>query len=73
MTAETITDEQIRELRSRLLRQSDNQMTNDTDMCAMALWDPDRPPAHLREDARILKQLGREHCAEIYNKVMGLV
>lgn len=63
--AKSITDEQIRELREALLRESDGQFTSDTDATGIALYDLDRYPPHLREDARIIKDIARERCVEI--------
>lgn len=71
LTAKSITDEQIRELRVTLIRESDNQFTSDTDATGMALYDLDRYPPHLREDARIIKGIARERCAEIINARSG--
>jgi hypothetical protein len=67
LTADTITDEQICKLRDSLLKESSNQMTNDTDACGMALRDPQSYPVHLRDTASILRGLGRARCAEILN------
>lgn len=60
-----ITDEEIRELRIVLLRESGNQFTSDTDATGVALYDLDKFPPHLREDARILRDNARERCIEI--------
>lgn len=60
-----ITGEEIRELRIVLLRESGNQFTSDTDATGMALYDLDKYPPHLREDARILRDIARERCIEI--------
>jgi len=62
---EPITDEQIRELREALLRESGNQFTSDTDTTGQALLDPNRYPQHLRADAKIMKDIARARCAEI--------
>lgn len=67
LTADTITDEQIRKLRDDLLKESLNQLTNDTDACGMALRDPQSYPCHLQETASILRGIGRALCAEILN------
>jgi len=67
LTVESITDAQIRELRNELLSESRNQFTLDTDATGMALYDLDRCPPNLREDARILKVIARERCCEIIN------
>lgn len=65
LTAKSITDEQIRELRETLLRESGNQFNSDTDATGMALYDLDKFPPHLREDAQIIKDLARERCCKI--------
>lgn len=67
LTADTITEEQIRKLRDGLFKESLHQMTNDTDACGMALRDPQLYPDHLQKNASILKALGRARCAEILN------
>lgn len=56
LTVDTITDEQIRELRKALMRESGGQMTDDTDLCGNALW-YDGP----------LRQIARFRCVEILN------
>jgi hypothetical protein len=71
LTAKSITDQQIRELRATLLRESGNQFTSETDATGMALYDLDKYPPHLREDARIIKDIAREHCVEIINARSG--
>jgi hypothetical protein len=65
-----VTDEQILELRGRLLRESGNQMTADTDACGAALRDPSGYPAHLRAVATFERDAGRARCAEL---IEGLV
>lgn len=67
LTAESITDAQIRALREVLLRESDNQFTCDVDETGMALWDLNKYPPHLKPIAQVVKQLARERCAEILN------
>ena len=67
LTADTITDEQIRKLRDDLLKESLNQMTDDTDACGMALRDPKSYPGHLQDTASIMRSIGRARCAEILN------
>ncbi len=67
LTADTITDKQIRELREALFKESGNQMTDDTDETGMALQDPLSFPKHLRESAMIIRNLARARCAEIIN------
>ena len=59
LTIDTITDEQIRGLRDDLLKESSNQMTDDTDACGMALRDP--------QSYSVLRDLGRARCVEIFN------
>lgn len=53
LTAATITDVQIRELREKLLQESGNRLNDDTDACGMALW-PESSPIHAfhRNEAR---------------------
>ncbi len=73
LTADTITDEQIRKLRDDLLKESLNQLTNDTDACGMALRDPKSYPGHLQKTASILRSIGRGRCASILNaRIDGL-
>lgn len=67
LTADTITDEQIRELREQLLRESDNQFTCDTDSCGMALKNLEAFPEHVRDTARVVRRLERERCADVFN------
>jgi hypothetical protein len=68
LTGDTITDEQIRDLRKALLRESDNQMNNDTDATGMALTDPDDPKfRNTRDVAKWAREHGRARCAEILN------
>ena len=67
LTADTITDEQICKLRDDLLKESLNQMTNDTDACGMALRDIKSYPGHLQCAASIMRDIGRTRCAEILN------
>lgn len=71
VTAETITDEQIRELRSELLGESNNQFTSETDATGMALYDLDKFPPHLRKDALIVRDIAREQCAAAWNARHG--
>jgi hypothetical protein len=71
LTAKSITDDQIRELRATLLRESGNQLTSETDATGMALCDLDKYPPHLREDAQIIKDIARERCVEIINDRSG--
>jgi hypothetical protein len=67
-TADTITDEQIRELRTALLKESDNQFTSETDETGMALIDPTEPKyAKVRDVATVVRTLARARCAEILN------
>lgn len=65
MSATQITDDQIRELRGRLLRESGNQMNADTDACGDALRDPSGYPAHLRAVATFVRDAGRARCTEL--------
>lgn len=67
LTADTITDEQIRKLRDDLFKESSNQMTDDTDACGMALCGPKSYPDHLKETASIMRSIGRARCAELLN------
>jgi hypothetical protein len=67
LSADTITDAQIRKLRDDLFSESSNQMTDDTDACGMALRDPQSYPSRLAETASIMRSIGRARCAEILN------
>lgn len=67
VTADTITDRQIAELRGKLLEESSGQMTNDTDSCGIALRDPKTYPEHLQGSASIMRNIERTRCAEILN------
>jgi hypothetical protein len=67
VTSDTITDEQIRELRNELLKESFNQMTDDSDACGMALRDLKMYPQHLQYTASIIKDISRTRCAKILN------
>lgn len=67
LTADTITDEQIRTLLKQLLLESDGQFTCDTDSCGMALKALEAFPEHVRDTARVVCRLERERCAEIFN------
>lgn len=67
MTADDLTDDQIRELREALLRESGNQFTADTDATGMALYDLDRYGPHLRESAKIVRAIARDRCVELIN------
>ena len=71
VTADTITDAQIRDLRALLLKESGNQCTSDTEATGMALSDPDQCPPPLRGDAKIIKAIAREHCAALWNARHG--
>lgn len=68
VTAATVTDAQIRELRETLFRESGNQMTDDTDATGMALTDPSDPRfSGVRDVAEWTREYGRARCAEILN------
>jgi len=71
VTAETITDEQIRHLRSVLIKESGNQCTSDTEATGMALSDPDQCSLSIRGDAKIIRAIAREQCAALWNARHG--